>query len=127
MNKFSDSTTTIQQLKDFVDIFVKDRNWQRHHSPKNLAMNIAIEAAELMEHFQWERDGEADMEAVADELADVIFNCLNFASVTNIDIAEAFISKYNKLGKKYPIEVFNAHNDSLKDYDRIKKAYRAKS
>lgn len=127
MKKYSDNTTNIQELKDLVEKFAQERNWQRHHSGKNLSMNIAIEAAELMEHFQWERDGDPDMDAVADELADIIFNCLNFATTNNIDIASSFVKKYEKLLKKYPTEIFNKSNDSLEDYHRIKKTYRGKS
>lgn len=124
MNK-NDAHTTLQELKEMVDKFGKDRHWQHHHTSKNLSMGIVIEAAELMEHFQWERDGEPDAEAIADELSDVIFNCLNFALINNIDVATAFHNKYQKLVKKYPAAIFNKNNDSRKDYDRIKKAYRA--
>lgn len=87
-------------------------------------MSIAIEAAELMEHFVWERDGEPDKDEVAAELADVIFNCLNFALASEIDISQAFMTKYQKLQKKYPVSLFNKDNDSQEDYQRIKKRYR---
>ncbi|HSX47133.1 MAG TPA: nucleotide pyrophosphohydrolase [Patescibacteria group bacterium] len=119
-----DDKTTIQELKDLVIKFAKDRHWEKHHVPKNLAMGIAIEAAELMEHYQWEREGDPDPEEVADELADIIFNALNFAYVTNIDVASAFMHKYEKIVKKYPVDIFNEKNDTLKDYRRIKKQYR---
>lgn len=119
-----DESTTIAELKALVEKFAKDRHWQKHHSSKNLAMNIAIEAAELMEHFVWERDGEPDKDEYAAELVDIIFNCLNFAAVNNIDISEVFMKKYEKLQKKYPLEIFNEHNDSLEDYHRIKRQYR---
>lgn len=108
-----------------VDKFSQDRNWQRHHNPKNLSMAIAIEAAELMEHYQWEREGKLDAGEIADELSDIIFNCLMFAVSQDIDIASSFKSKYGRLLKKYPTTIFNKNNDSPEDYDRIKKAYRA--
>ncbi len=120
----TDNTTTIKELKDLVAQFTNDRHWKRHHKPKNLAMSIAIEAAELMEHFVWERDGEPDKDEVAAELADVIFNCLNFALASEIDISQAFMTKYQKLQKKYPVSLFNKDNDSQEDYQRIKKRYR---
>ncbi len=120
----TDNDTTIQELKELVDTFSKDRNWQRHHNPKNLSMSIVVEAAELMEHYQWERDGQPNQQEVADELSDIIFNCLMFAVGQDIDIASSFKSKYKRLLKKYPVTIFNKDNDSLKDYDRIKKAYR---
>lgn len=125
MNKQTDNNTTLQELKDIVEKFTKDRNWGKHHAPKNLAMNIAIEAAELMEHYVWERDGEPDKAEVADELADVLFNCLNFAITQDIDLAKAFLSKFERLEKKYPTTIFNKDNDSLDDYQKIKQAYRS--
>ena len=123
--KANDTTTTFQELKDIVAKFGADRNWAKHHAPKNLAMNIAIEAAELMEHYVWERDGEPDKLEVADELADVIFNCLNFAASQDIDITTAFMNKFERLQKKYPTTIFNKDNDNLDDYQKIKKQYRA--
>ncbi len=122
----SDGDTTIQELQELVTKFAADRHWQRHHTPKNLTMNLVIEATELMEHYVWERGGDPDKEEVADELADVVFNILNFAEHENIDITKAFIKKYEKLLKKYPVELFHEGRDSLEDYHRIKKAYRIK-
>jgi dCTP diphosphatase len=122
----TDATTTIQELKELVTKFATDRHWQRHHTPKNLSMNIAIEAAELMEHFVWDRAGDPDREEVADELADVFFNVLNFAEHENIDLAGAFLRKYDKILKKYPVEKFNEAHDNLDNYRQIKKAHRAK-
>lgn len=124
MNK-TDDDTTIQELKNLVIKFGEERHWQRHHTPKNLSMNIAIEAAELMELFVWDRSGDPDPEEVADEVADVLFNILNFAQSQNIDVVSSFLSKYDKLLKKYPVETFNEAKDSLDDYKRIKKAYRS--
>jgi dCTP diphosphatase len=121
-----DATTTVQELKTLVATFGEERNWGRHNTPKNVSMNIAIEAAELMEHFVWEGGAQPDMEAIADELADIIFNCLNFANATDIDITSAFMSKFKKVVQKYPTSIFNAQNDSLDEYRAIKKRYRSK-
>ena len=123
MTKY-DNETTLRELKELVEKFGKERNWGRHHTPKNLTMNIAIEAAELMEHYVWEREGKPDEDEVADELADILFNVLNFANSENIDLSSAFISKYEKLQKKYPVSTFNQDNDDLDEYRRIKKDYR---
>lgn len=125
MSKQADAETTLQELKDLVAQFSRERNWGKHHGPKNLAMNIAIEAAELMEHYVWEYDGEPDKQEVADELADIIFNCLNFAATQDIDITKAFMSKFERLQKKYPTTIFNESNGSLDDYQKIKQKYRA--
>jgi dCTP diphosphatase len=79
-NMLTDTNTTIGELRQAVEQFVAARQWERYHTPKNLAMSIAIEAAELMEHFQWSTDEEgarllqdpAAHAEVADELADVV-------------------------------------------------------
>jgi len=96
-----DKKTNISTLKEKVKTFVADRNWQEFHSPKNLASSIAIEAAELMEHFQWlsleeSKDYLKDAknhDEVAMELADVLIYCMSFANTCNIDISEAIFKK----------------------------------
>jgi len=96
-----DNQTKISQLKEQVKSFVAERNWQEFHSPKNLALSISIESAELMEHFQWlslEESKEYLKDAknhdeVAMELADVIIYCISFANTCDIDISEAIFKK----------------------------------
>ncbi len=96
-----DNQIKLFELKEKVKIFVAQRNWQEFHSPKNLAMSISIEAAELMEHFQWlgleeSKDYLQDAknhDEVAMELADVLIYCMSFANTCNIDISEAISKK----------------------------------
>jgi NTP pyrophosphatase (non-canonical NTP hydrolase) len=91
----SDQSTTIAQLRQLVANFVAQRDWNQFHSPKNLSMSLAIEAAELMEHFQWLTidqsravANDADkLRAVSDELADVLCYALALANELQIDIA----------------------------------------
>ncbi len=123
----SDSETTLQELKDLVNKFEQERGWQKHHNPKNVAISLCIEAAELLEHFQWDEYRQEDKQAIADELADVIFNCLNFANQMDIDISAAFMSKFERIQMKYPVDTFNPDNDSAEEYFRIKKNYRGKN
>lgn len=120
----TDDQTTIQELKDLVAAFGDERGWGKHYTPKNLAISIAIEAAELMEHFQWDNYRKEDKEAIAAELADVLSYCLNFAHRMDIDIATTFRAKLEAAKKKYPTETFNPENDGAEEYFRIKKAYR---
>lgn len=122
----NDKTVTIQKLKDLVEIFRTERNWGKHHSSKNLAVSIAIEASELMEHFQWDDYKEENVEEIESELADIIIYCLYFAVSNKIDIAKAVVKKLGKISKKYPVKTFNHKKDDPKDYWQIKKNYRKK-
>jgi len=122
----NDKIATIQNLKDLVETFRKERNWGKHHSSKNLAVSIAIEAAELMEHFQWDDYKDENEEKLSSELADIVIYCLYFAVSNKIDIAKAVEKKIAKISKKYPVKVFNGKKDDPKDYWRIKKNYRNK-
>ena len=114
MSRPTDQTTTAAELREVVRHFVDERNWQQFHTPKNLAMALAIEAAELMEHFQWltpeaSRDLASDAEKlteVQDELADVLCYTLAMANELGIDITEALHSKMVKNRQKYPVEEY---------------------
>ncbi|MEM1353288.1 MAG: nucleotide pyrophosphohydrolase [Planctomycetota bacterium] len=107
-----DATTPVAELKQLVADFVAERNWQRYHVPKHLAMSIAIEAAELMEHFQWVevesneavKADEARMQQVREELSDVLAYALSLANALDIDISEAFAEKMKKNAGKYPAD-----------------------
>ncbi len=122
--KKTDKETSLQELKDLVMRFREERNWGKHHTPKNLAMSIAIEAAELMELFQWDEYTKRNQEKIADELADILIYCFNFADTCDIDIATAFRAKLTKAGQKYPTELFNTASDSPDEYHQAKQAYR---
>lgn len=98
---------TIAELQTWVDRFSDERDWEKFHTPKNLAMSIAIEAAEIMELYQW-RDGKEPTvntsvdSPVAEELADVLSYLLRMASVLKIDLAQALALKIKKNALKYP-------------------------
>jgi NTP pyrophosphatase (non-canonical NTP hydrolase) len=110
----SDSKTTVAELRELIRNFVDARDWEQFHAPKNLAMSLAIEAAELMEHFQWistEKSREIAAEPgqlaeVSDELADVLCYALAMANQLNIDLSSAIRSKMKKNEEKYPAEEF---------------------
>ncbi|MEX0866500.1 MAG: nucleotide pyrophosphohydrolase [Pirellulales bacterium] len=94
--------------------FVDERDWRQFHTPKNLSMALAIEVAELMEHFQWltpqaSRDlaDNADaLHAVGEELADVVGYALAIANELDIDVAQAMRAKMVKNREKYPAEEY---------------------
>ena len=103
-----DADTTLAQLKQLVNDFVGRRDWHQFHSPKNLAMSMAIESAELMEHFQWISMEESRRVAevpdrlaeVEEELADVLCYSLAMAN----DLSEAIRRKMAKNEQKYPAQ-----------------------
>lgn len=105
----SDKVTPVKELRDLVNAFVEERNWRQFHTPKSLSMSVAIEAAELMELFQWsdpELLGEDQLTRVREELADVIIYCLAMANVLEIDITRALREKVAANGSKYPVEKY---------------------
>lgn len=109
-----DADTTVGELRRQVAAFVDERDWRPFHSPKNLAMSIAIEAAELMEHFQWLTTGEAQaamadpagLAATAEELADVLIYCLSLANALHVDISSAVLNKLGTNEVRYPVSEF---------------------
>ena len=90
-------------LKQRIDKFNKDRDWDQFHTPSNLAKSISIEAAELLECFQWNDNG-FNKEAVLEELADVMNYCIQMSQVLNVDIVDIINKKMDKTEKKYPVE-----------------------
>ncbi|MEZ6137162.1 MAG: nucleotide pyrophosphohydrolase [Pirellulaceae bacterium] len=105
-----DTETSVSELRQIMREFVAERNWQKFHNAKNLTMSLAIEAGELMEHFQWLTTEEVeaqqgyDLAAVSDELADVVCYALSLANALEIDLTAAITSKMVQNRLKYPIE-----------------------
>jgi dCTP diphosphatase len=105
-----DSNTAMQDLKTIAKKMITDREWSQFHSPKNLSMYIAIEAAELMEKFVWLSSEQSfeelnkNRQEIEDEMADVFICLVHFCNAANIDMASAFIKKLESVKAKYPIE-----------------------
>jgi NTP pyrophosphatase (non-canonical NTP hydrolase) len=108
----NDRVTHLQEIKDRVLAFAKERDWEQFHAPKNLSMAIATEAAELMEHFLWQSPeasrtnmDEAKVRAkVEEELADVFIFAIEFANMTGMDITTIIDAKIKRNAEKYPVE-----------------------
>ena len=107
-----DATTTVDDLRRLMAAFVEERDWRQFHAPKNLAMAMACEAAELMDHFLW-MENEASRELVKDpaklapirdELADCLGVCLALANALDIDLRDAFRQKMARNVQKYPAD-----------------------
>lgn len=99
-----DLESVLSELAEFVD----ERDWEQFHSPKNLASALSVEAAELLEHFQWLTQAEsrdlppAKRESIAEEVADVQVYLLLLAEKLNIDVFESVKEKIEKNRRKYP-------------------------
>ncbi len=119
MADFSDTSTTLAEIKERILAFAKERDWEQFHAPKNLSMALAAEAGELMEHFLW-ATSEASRDVVKDpakrakieeELSDVIIYALEFANMTGIDVAKAIEKKMAANAAKYPVEKAKGRSD----------------
>lgn len=91
----------MEKAKEEVMKFVNDRNWGQYHSLENLSKSICIEAAELLECFQW--DNNYDETHVKEELADVLIYCIQFANKLGVDMEDIILEKLVKNAKKYPL------------------------
>ena len=113
LTDFFDSKTNISKLRQLAQDFVDERDWNKYHNPKDLAISIAIEAAELMELFQWTGQKEVKKMAeddhnllrIKEELADVMILCLNMVNTLDIDLSQAIAEKIEKNKAKYPAEL----------------------
>jgi len=108
--------------KELIEKIIKfrdDRNWSQFHNPKDLAISISLEAAELLELFQWSNSDEAvenNYQELKDELADILIYCTLMADKLDIDLDEAVKSKLEKNEQKYPVE--KSYNSKEK-YDQL--------
>jgi dCTP diphosphatase len=100
----------IESLKLALRDFAAAREWAQFHSPKNLAAALTVEAAELLEHFQWLTEEQSKslppdkLAAVADEMADVVLYLVQIADKLDVDLLDAAAAKLAKNGEKYPVE-----------------------
>lgn len=113
---------SLQELRNKINDFVTARDWDQFHSPKNLAMAMIVEAAELVEHFQWNTLEESreltpeKREAVSHELADTFVYLLRIAEVLEIDLIEAANQKIILNGQKYPVDKVKGSNKKYTEY-----------
>lgn len=104
----SDATATVRELRDRVARFVHERDWEKYHNPKDIAISMSVEAAELLELFQWRSEDEVHMrdakfrEDAEDELADVFVYCLSLANAIGCDLSDVTLRKLAKNERKYP-------------------------
>ncbi|PPC87038.1 MAG: nucleotide pyrophosphohydrolase [Methylotenera sp.] len=113
---------SLTQLRMRINQFVQERDWAQFHTPKNLAMAMIVEAAELVEQFQWDTPTESvqlaseKREAVSHELADTFVYLLRIAEVLNIDLIEAANQKIELNALKYPVDKAKGSNAKYTEY-----------
>jgi NTP pyrophosphatase (non-canonical NTP hydrolase) len=119
-----DSKTTVQDIKNFMQRFVAEREWTQFHTPKNLSMCLNIEVAELMELFQW-CDNDASWQLarikrteLEHEMADVLAYLISLANVCEVDLSAAYERKMQLNAKKYPIEKVKGRSDKYTTYQK---------
>jgi NTP pyrophosphatase (non-canonical NTP hydrolase) len=112
--EYNDKETNIEQLKQLVHDFIKEREWHKYHTPKNIAVSVVLEASELLEHFQWsppadEVIDQKKKQEISEELSDVMAYLLSLANVLQIDVSSAMAQKMVKNRAKYPKDVYNGN------------------
>ena len=101
---------TLERLRDRLRDFAEARDWNQFHSPKNLAIALSVEAAELLEHFQWMSDKDSltmppdKLGKIDEEMADVLLYLIRLADTLNVDLIQAADKKIDTNARKYPVE-----------------------
>ena len=117
------SNPAIEELKEKLKEFAKLRDWEQFHSPKNLSMAISVEAAELVEHFQWMTEKQSTElspkrhAAVAFDMADIFIFLLRLADQLDVDLMEITKRKMELNNKRYPVEMVKGSSKKYSEYD----------
>ncbi len=112
----------VNELMIALRKFAQDRDWEQFHSPKNLSMALSVEAAELLEHFQWTPEqatyklGEAKHQLVAYELADIFIYLLRICDQLNIDLLEVTKAKMDINNERYPVSKVKGSSKKYTEY-----------
>lgn len=105
-----DTKTTLKDLKETAAHFVKERDWNQFHTPKNIVMALSVEVAELMELYLWTESQDSfavtkdHKDAIQEEIADILAYTIHFCNATGLDISTLFFDKMKKNALKYPVE-----------------------
>lgn len=113
-----DSETNLYELKEIIRTFCEERDWDKYHNAKELAIGIVIEASELLEHFRFKSDKEVEevfnntvkKEQISEEMADVLYLLLRLSQRYDIELSDELIKKIDKNREKYPIEKAKGSN-----------------
>ncbi len=124
-----DSNTTINELKQLIEAFNKERNWKRFHNLRSLAISLSLESNEFLEHFQWLSDKEVTKYELdktktaesAEELCDILWYLLTACQKLEIDVSQEFVKKLKKNKDKYPVEQFSTKMSKEADNEKYQK------
>lgn len=117
------SDPAIEEIKSKLKEFAQMRDWEQFHSPKNLAMALSVEAAELLENFQWMTEKQSEklspqrQAAVAFELADIFIFLLRISDQLNVDLIEITKRKMELNNKRYPVDKVKGSSKKYNEYD----------
>ena len=112
----------MEDLREALGTFIKERNWEKFHSPKNLAMALSVEVAEIVEHFQWLTEEQSrslppeKLAEVREEVGDVVIYLVELAEKLGIDPVEAAKAKLEINGEKYPVELVKGKASKYTEY-----------
>ncbi len=103
-----------EKLKEKVGRFVRERDWEKYHNPKDLAVAISVEAGELLELFEWMKESDLEkikensrlIESIEGELADILNFCISMANALDLDLGRIVLNKLKEAEKKYPKDKF---------------------
>jgi dCTP diphosphatase len=124
-DKNTDATCTVAELKDLVRDFIRQRDWEQFHTPKDLGIGLSIEVAELLEHFRFRSDSEIEARLdqpqyrrkVGHELADVLYFVLALSNQLDFDASQLLREKMALSAKRYPIEKARGKNLKYTELD----------
>jgi NTP pyrophosphatase (non-canonical NTP hydrolase) len=119
-----DQKVTVSELKEKVDRFISEREWNKYHKPKDLSISIVLESSELLEHFQWLTDDEIEtmlkdsqkLQQIESELADIVIYCLSLSNTLHADLSNVVLRKLEEDEKKYSSEKVKG---SYRKYNQI--------
>jgi NTP pyrophosphatase (non-canonical NTP hydrolase) len=111
-----------KKIQQILRKFAKDRDWEKFHNLRNLASSISIEAAELLEHFQWDTDKNISLnirekefkKKISEEVADIMLYLLRFSDIAKIDLEKSCLNKIEKNNEKYPIKLSKGKSTKYK-------------
>jgi dCTP diphosphatase len=114
--------TNVKDLRDAIKVFIEERDWEQFHSPKNLAMALSVEVAEIVEHFQWLTEEQSrnlppeKLAEIREEIGDVMIYLTELAEKLGIDPVEAAQAKVAINGQKYPVELVRGKASKYTEY-----------